>query len=156
VCGVVGHCVVWGDGGCARDVCGDLVLALGALLTGVGLLPLQSGVVPPYDDVISGPYYSTQCDAYKLASQKATANALLMRGLSANLAFYQTVDLASGESRLDNDVHSAGSKLAQADDDDGVTVEAVGRVDDHGAVASLGCVCMRASMYFVSIDLITS
>ena len=147
---------MWGDGGCARSVCGDLEPTLGALLTGVWLLPLQLGVVPPYDDVISRPNNSTLCDAYKLASQKATANAMLMSGLSANLAFYQSVDLASGESRLDNDVHSAGSKRARADDDNGVTVEAVGRVDDHGAVSSLGCVCMRASMYFVSIDLITS
>jgi len=147
---------VWGDGGCARSVRGHLEPTLGALLTGVGLLSLQSGVVPPYDNVISGPNYSTLCDAYKLASQKATANAMLMSGLSVNLAFYQSVDLASGESRLDDDVHSAGSKRVRADDDDGVTVEAVGRVDDHGAVASLGCVCMCASMYFVSNDLIAS
>jgi len=137
-------------------VCGDLVLALGALLTGVGLLPLQSGVVPTYIDGISGSYYSTQCNAYKLASQKATANALLMNGLSANLAFYQSFDLASSESCQENDGHSAGSKQARADDDDGVTVEAVIRVDDHGDVASLGCVCIRATMYDVSGDLITS
>jgi len=127
---------------------------LGAPLTGVGLLPLQSGVVPPYDDVVSGTCYTTQCDAYKSASQNATANALLMSGLSANLAFYQSVDLASGESRLDDDVPSAGSKQAQVDDGDGVTVEAVGRVNDCGAVASLGGVCMRASTYFASSDLI--
>ena len=125
VCCAVCYCVVWGDGGFAGSVCGDLVLALGALLTGVGLLPLQSGVVPPYDHVISGTYYTTQCDAYKLASQKAIANALLMSGLSANLAFYQSVDLASGESRLDNDVPSAGSKRARVNDGDGVTVKAV-------------------------------
>jgi len=73
-----------------------------------------------------------------LASQKATANALLMSGLSADLAFYQSDDLASDESRLDNDVHSAGSKRAWADDGDGVTVDAVGRIDDRGNVASLG------------------
>ena len=79
-----------------------------------------------------------------------------MSGLSANLAFYQSVDLASGESRLDDDVHSAGSKRARADDDNGVTVGAVGRIDDHGAVASLESVCMRASMYFVRSDLIAS
>ena len=91
-----------------------------------------------------------------MASQKATANALLMSGLSANLAFFQSADLASGESRLDDDVPSGGSKRERADDDDGVTVEAVGRVNDHGAVASLGCVCMRASMYFVSSHLIAS
>mmetsp|Transcript_25494 Transcript_25494/g.37435 ORF Transcript_25494/g.37435 Transcript_25494/m.37435 type:complete len:115 (-) Transcript_25494:43-387(-) len=113
-------------------------------------------VVPPYDNVVSGTYYTTQCDAYKLASQKATANALLMSSLSSNLAFYQSVDLAIGKSRLDNDVPSAGSKRARADDDDDVTVEAVGRVDDSGAVASLGCVCKRASMYFVSSDLMAS
>jgi len=132
------HRVVWGDGGCARSVRGDLVPALGALLTGVWLLPFQSGVVLPYDDVISENYYTTQCDAYKLASQMATANTLLMSGLSDNLAFYQSVDLASGESRIDDEVHSAGSKQARADDGDGVTVKAVGCVDDCGAVASLG------------------
>ena len=115
----------------ASSVRGDLVSALGAPLTGVGLLPVQSGVDPPYDDCISGPYYSTACDAYKLAIQKATANALLMSGLAANLAFYQSVDLASGESRLDDDVQSARSKRVQADDGDGVTV-------DRGNVTSLG------------------
>ena len=136
------HHVGWVAGGCACSVRGNLVQAL----TGVGLLPLQSGVVLPYDDVISGTYATTQCDAYKLVSQKATVNALLMSGLSANLAFYQSVDLASGESRIDDDVHSAGSKRARADDGDfvRVTVEDVGRVDDCGAVASLGCVYMRA------------
>jgi len=70
-----------------------------------------------------------------------------MSGLSANLALYQSVDLASGESCLDDHVPSAGSKRARADDGNGVMVEAVGRVDDRCAV-SLGCVCMRASMYF--------
>ena len=129
---------MWGDGGCACSVRGDLVLALGAPLTGVGLLPLQSGVVPPYDVFISDPYYSTVCDAHILASQKATANTLLISGLSADLAFYKSVDLASGESRLDNDVHSAGSKRIRADDGDGVTVDAVGCIDDSGNVASLG------------------
>ena len=138
MCCAVCHCVVCGDGGCACSVRGDLVSALGAPLTGVRLLPLQSGVVPPYDDCISGPYYSTACDAYKLASQKATANALLMSGLSANLAFYQSVDLASGESRLDDDVQSAGSKRVRAYDGDGVTVTAVGRINDCGNVTSLG------------------
>jgi len=61
-----------------------------------------------------------------------------MSGLSAGLAFYQSVDLASGESRLDDDVHSAVSKRVRADDGDGVTVDAVGRIDDRGNVASLG------------------
>ena len=61
-----------------------------------------------------------------------------MSGLSANLAFFQSADLASGESRLDDDVHSAGSKQARVDDGDGVTVNAVGRIDDRGNVASLG------------------
>jgi len=118
----------------------DLVLALGSPLTGFGLLPLQSGVVPPYDVFISGPCYSTASDAYELASQKAKCRGPLMSGLSAqaDLAFYQSVDLASGESRLDDDVHSAGSKQARVDDGDGVTVNAVGRIDDRGNVASLG------------------
>jgi len=129
---------VRGDGGCACSVSDDLVSALGALLTGVGLLPLQSGVVPSYDECISGPYYSTACDTYKLASQKATGNALLMSGLSANLVLYQSVDLASGESRLDDDVQSAGSKRVRAYDGDGVTVTAVGRINDCGNVTSLG------------------
>ena len=62
---------MWGDGGCARSVRGDLVLALGAPLTGVGLLPLQSVVVPTYDHVVSGTYYTTQCDVHKSANQKA-------------------------------------------------------------------------------------
>ena len=126
-----------GDGGCACSVRGDLVSPLGAPLTGVGLLPLQSGVVPPYDDCISRAYYSTACDAYKLASQKATANALLMSELSANLAFYQSVDLASSKRRLDDDMHSAGSKRVRADDGGGVTVDAVGRIDDRDNVTSL-------------------
>jgi len=75
-----------------------------------------------------------------LASQKATANALLMSGLSADLAFYQCVDLASGEShgRLEDDVHLAGSKRVRADDGNGVTLDAVGRINDRGNVASLG------------------
>jgi len=98
----------------------------------------SSGVVPPYDACISGPYYSTACDAYQLASQKATANAKLMSGLSANLAPYQSVDLASGESRIDDDVQAAGSKRARAYDGDGVTVTGVGHSDDRDIVTSLG------------------
>jgi len=129
---------VCGDGGCACSVRDDLVLVLGSPLTGGGLLPLQSGVVPPYDVCISGPYYSTACDAYKLESQKATAHAMLMSGLSANLAPYQSVDLASGEGRLDDDVQSAGSKRVRAYDGDGVTVTAVGHINDHDNVTSLG------------------
>ena len=83
-------------------------------------------------------------------------NAPLHAHPDANLAFYQSVHLASGESRLDDDVPSAGSKRARADDGDGVTVEAVGRVDDRGTVASMGCACMRASKYFVNSDLSAS
>ena len=74
MCCAVCPCVVWGDVGRACSVRGDLVPALGAPLTGVGLLPLQSGVVPPYDVWISDPYYSTACDAHKLAIQKATVH----------------------------------------------------------------------------------
>ena len=138
MCCAVCHCVVCGDGGCACSVRDDLVSVLGAPLTGVWLLPLQSGVVPPYNECISGPYYSTACDASKLASQKATANAMLMSGLSANLAPYQSVDLASGESRLNDDVQSAGSKRVRAYDGEGVTVTAVGHSNDRGNVTSLG------------------
>ena len=148
-------CVVWGDGGCARSVRVDLVPALGAPLTGAWLLSLQSGVVLPYDDVISRTYYTTQSVVCKSACHKATANALLMRGLSDNLTFDQSV-LANSESLLDDDMPAAGSKWARADDGDGVTVEDVGRVDDCGAVDSLGCICMRASLYFVNSDLIAS
>jgi hypothetical protein len=62
---------------------------------------------------------------------------MLMSGLSANLAPYQSVDLASGKSRID-DVHAAGSKRARAHDDDGVTVTAGGHSDDRDNVTSLG------------------
>jgi len=72
-----------------------------------------------------------------LASQKANANAILMSGLSASLAPSQSVDLASGESCID-DVHAAGSKRVRAYDDDGVTVTAVGHSDDRDNVTTLG------------------
>ena len=137
MCCAVCHCVGCGDGGRACSVRDDMVSVLGAPLSGVGLLPLQSGVVPPYDACMSGPYYSTACDSYTLASQKANANAILMSGLSASLAPSQSVDLASGESCID-DVHAAGSKRVRAYDDDGVTVTAVGHSDDRDNVTTLG------------------
>jgi len=63
---------------------------------------------------------------------------MLMSGLSATLAPYQSVDLASGEGRLDDDVQSAGSKRVRAYDGDGVTVTVVGHIDDRDNVTSLG------------------